>query len=325
MEQINIATSLNSLYLRYTYVMLKSLYMNNENLDIHVYILQNDLTDSDKNHLNELTKQYNYSINYIFIDKSLFPTSLPTTTSWSLETYYRLTLLDLLPDNIDRLLYLDVDMIINKSIRELYFTPFDGKLFCACEDMTVANGFDDTDKRRELFKNILSDNSKYFNAGMMLWNIKELRKHYSFKSYIDLAQKLNFKLTAPDQDLLNYMHAGQIKYLDEYQYDLFTKLIYNHGFHYDDIRASVTIAHFAGTKPWEGQYVHYDIEQLWWDYAKLTPFYFELLEEYLASSINNPLIYNTMTTMSEQKKQLQDNLNDSIALNQKLLRMLNPS
>lgn len=319
-NRMNVATALNSKYLRYTYVMLTSLFMNNPNTDIHVYLLHSDLTEADQTHLNDLADKYGHSINYLKINRVDFPTDLPTTSAWSLETYFRLMLLDILPEDVDRLLYLDVDMIIDKSLAALYNTDFEGANFCACKDMTV--DFPTGDSRDSIFRDHIASGFTYFNAGMMLWNIENLRGKYSFKKYMELAKALDYKMLAPDQDLLNYMHANQIKFVDEYKYDLFSRMAFNSGVHYEDVKRETAIIHYAGMKPWEGQYIHYDIEKLWWDYAKETKFYHELLEEFMTACIDSPLIYDTMTQLSEEKKRLSAELSKSTSLCQKLLSML---
>ncbi len=317
---MNVATALNSRYMRYTYVMLTSLFINQPDTDIHVYLLHSDLSLQDQEYLSDLAQRYHQHIHFLEVSREMFPASLPTTNAWSLETYFRLMLPDILPHEVDRLLYLDVDMIINKPVKELYDTDFEGAYFCACRDMSVSFPFPDS--RNEIFKEHIAHGFTYFNAGLMLWNMEKLREKYSFKDYMDLARALNFQMLAPDQDLLNFMHWKQIKFLDEYQYDLFSRMAFNNGIHYEDVKRETTIVHFAGMKPWEGEYVHYDIEQLWWDYAKLTPFYHELMEEFLYSCIHKPVVYETISTLSAEKKQLSEELEKSSALCQKLLQLL---
>lgn len=318
--RINVATALNSHYVRYTYVMLTSLFVNQTEADIHVYLLHSDLSESDQECLQSLVRSYGNNVHFLPIGRESFPAELPTTQQWSLETYYRLLLLDILPDEIDRLLYLDVDMIINKPIVELYQTDFEGACFCACRDMTV--NFPMSDARDEIFKDHIAAGFTYVNAGLMLWNVAALRGKYSFKDYMDLAGKLEYKMRAPDQDLLNYLHWNQIKLVDEYRYDLFSKKAYNDGFRYEQVKNETTIIHYAGMKPWEGQYVHYDIEKLWWDYAKQTPFYTELMEEFVRDCVGDPLVYNTMTSLSEEKQKLVAELQKSTELCKHLLQIL---
>ena len=306
-KRMNIATALNEKYVKYTCVMLTSLLMNQTGVNIHVYLLHNDLTQREREQLRILVEGYNQNIHFLWVNKESLPTGLPTTKAWSLECYFRLMLLDILPVDIDRILYLDVDMIINKSIKELYWTDFENALFCACPDMILNERFE--------------EGFTYFNSGMMLWNIEKLRGRYCFKDYMNLAESLNYDVKAPDQDLLNMMHDKQVKFLDEYKYNLFAKIAYDNGIHYENVKEETTIIHYAGMKPWAGG-VHYDIEQLWWDYAKLTPFYFELLESFLHSCINDPFIYQTLSESFRVNKQLIEELGKSEAMCQHLLQLV---
>lgn len=319
-QRINVATALNSHYMRYTYVMLTSLFVNQTDADIHVYLLHSDLSDREQECLQSLARSYGHTIHYLPISRESFPTALPTTQQWSLETYFRLLLLDILPDEIDRLLYLDVDMIVNKPIAELYQTDFEGACFCACRDMTTTLPVSDI--RDEIFIEQIAAGFTYFNAGVMLWNVAALRGKYSFKDYMELAKKLEYKMLAPDQDLLNYMHWKQVKFVDERQYNLFSKKSYNDGMRYEQVKKETTIIHFAGMKPWEGKFVHYDIEKLWWDYAKQTPFYVELMEEFLQDCLGDPLVHNTMLSLSEEKRKLVAELQKSAGLCKQLLQMI---
>lgn len=318
--RINVATALNSHYMRYTYVMLTSLFVNQKEADIHVYLLYSDLSDGDRKCLQSLAESYGHTIHYLHINRESFPAELPTTQQWSLESYYRLLLPDILPDEIDRLLYLDVDMIINKSVINLYETDFEGAYFCVCRDMLT--NFPVSDIRDEVFKEHIAAGFTYFNSGIMLWNVTALRGKYSFKDYMDLAEKLEYNMMAPDQDLLNYMHWKEVKFVDEYQYDLFSRIAYYNGYRYNQVKEKTTIVHYAGVKPWEGQYIHYDIEKLWWDYAKQTPFYIELMEEFMNGCLTDPYVFDGMISLSKEKQTLATELQKSSTLCKQLLQMI---
>ncbi len=321
--RMNIATALNSKYMRYAYVMLTSLFRNQTDADIHVYLLHSDLTAQDQAHLNELAEAYHHTIHFLLVDQNQFSAALPTTNEWPLEAYYRLMLVDLLPEDVDRLLYLDVDMIIGKPLTELYNTAFEQAYFCVCKDMGAEIPFPDA-VRNVLFKEHIANHFTYFNSGLLLWNVTKLRGKYNFRYYMDVAKALHYQILAPDQDLLNYIHWKEVKFLDEYRYNLFSRMAFQHGIHYEDVKRETVIVHYPGMKPWEGQYVHYDIEQLWWDYAKLTPFYHELTAEFTEQCIQSPTIYETMNTLSREKEALVQELNKSVTLCQKLLQMVNP-
>jgi len=300
--------------------MLTSLFENQpKDLDIHIYLLQSDLTNEDKAHLQNVVESYGGTLHIIQMDRSLFPTSCPVSDSWSLEIYYRLALLDVLPKDVDRLLYLDVDIIVNKSLCEIYFEDFEGNMLCACADIPFAVHFD---SQWNIFNEHLEKGMIYFNSGVMLWNIEAMRNKYNLEDYLKVAQKLDYNLVAPDQDLLNYVHWNNVKLLDGNVYNLFARIAYNHDVHYEEVKEQVVIIHFAGCKPWNGYSVHFDIEQLWWDYAKKTPFYFQLMEEFVYETINDSFLYDTMEKISEEKRVLSEELNKSAVLCQKLLQMV---
>ena len=78
--RINIATALNSKYMRYAYVMLTSLFTNQPDADIHVYLLHSDLSPQDIAYLQELADEYHH-INFLPVKKEDFSASLPTTAA----------------------------------------------------------------------------------------------------------------------------------------------------------------------------------------------------------------------------------------------------
>lgn len=302
---MNIATSLNKKYVNYTYVMMKSVLVNNENEDICFYILHSELDDSDMKILKPLTDEYGKSIEFLKVERSKLDGKLPTTEAWSLEAYFRLMLLDLLPSDVDRLLYLDVDVIVDKSLNELYYADFEGQLFAVCKEMPFQGSFPDI--RQELFAKQFDNGYQYFNSGVMLWNIEQLRKEgYDFNKYMELAAEINYKVLAPDQDLLNLMHYNRLLYVDEYKYDLFARYAHSFDITYEDVKRETVIVHFPGYKPWSGEFVHFDIERIWWDYAKLTPMYGKMLEEFMESSLKDTETERVMKRLTEEKKSLAD-------------------
>lgn len=267
--EINICVSVNSKYTRYLYVMLTSLFINNSQERIHIYVLQRDLTQADKNMLFELVDKYGQKVSFIEVDETRFDT-VPTSLKFSLETYFRLLMAELLPREITRVLYLDVDIIVCGSIRELYLTDFEDHLFAACHDIVI-NGLNAY--RRKHFKRY--DDLRYFNAGVMLWNIDAVREQYSFRDYMDAAKELNYELPLVDQDLLNYMMYDKVKYLDAHQYNYLVERD-----QYEKRKELPTILHYAGCNPWQVG-VKSEVYKIWWEYAGMTPFYTNFVEEQL--------------------------------------------
>lgn len=148
---MNIATALNKRYVRYTIVMLTSLCINNDET-VHAYLLHPELDKSDIQLFEESLKGYDIYIHPLKIQRDLFSEHFPRTAEWSRETYYRLLLTEILPEEVERLSYLDVDMIINQSLKDLYYMDFEENEIIATVDSGGYFSWEDFDeKRRTMF------------------------------------------------------------------------------------------------------------------------------------------------------------------------------
>lgn len=268
---MNIIVAANSKYKRYLYVMLLSLFKNNRGEEISVYVMQRDFSEKDKQDILDVANQYNQTIVFIFVDENRFD-KLPVSDKFSLETYFRLIMSQLLPMDIKKVLYLDVDIIIRGSIRNLYNTDISEYIAAVCQD-TYNPVL--VEKKRKLFHR--SDDMRYFNAGVMLWNMEQLRKRYSFDDFMKAAKELGYELQFADQEILNYLLYDKVLYCSNKQYNYIT-----HGEERITDLASdeAIILHYAGCNPWQNGQKN-ELYRIWWEYAKKTPFYMELLEENL--------------------------------------------
>lgn len=302
-NQMNIVIAINKSYIRYAYVMLKSLLINNPS-PVHVYVFHHDLTASDEPVLRELEHSYTVCIYYVYVSDNYLPSKEAlAANSWGIETYFRLLLTDLLPAHLDRALYIDSDMIINGSIKEFYYHELGPKRLAACRDFISQAPFHDY--RDELFKNIIVDDQAYFNAGFTLFDLNALGQDYNFKHYMDVAKQLNYQIHFPDQDLLNYCHHDDVLLLDALKYNLYARRAYtDYHLHYNDVKEQVTVIHYATSKPWQGNCFHCDIEQLWWDYAKMTPFYIEFMEQMVTEVINDTATFQYTSELQNENHQL---------------------
>ena len=320
---MNVATALNKKYLLYTGVMLYSLCVNNK-VPLRIFLLHSDLEEQDIQYLKEALKEFDVKIIALKVDKAQFNERLPVNLLWSLEAYYRLLLLDILPEDVDRLLYLDVDTIVNKSLEELYTIDFAGKEMIVTEDQC---GEEDLSrfvgKRQEMLGPLFEQGHKYFCSGILLMNIAEMRKKYNFKTYVQVIEAWEYQMEAPDQDILNYVHWQNIGYADPKKYDLMVYIAYARGYTYERVKQEVSIVHYAGgKKPWNANAYSFEIEQLWWDYARHLPYYIQLLEEYLHETLFNNTIQKFIFAVENQRDEVRVQLNESMELNKKLLGLL---
>lgn len=327
-QRINISISINDKYVTYAYVMLNSLFMHHVENPVTVYILQSGLTEESRTLLQTLGESWKQEI--VFVNVSLGQNLadtfqgeqenavelLPTTENWSMEMYYRLLLGELLPPEAERVLYLDVDIIVNKNLAEFYFQDMGQWELAAADDVMVQGNF--SAEQQRLFEQ--QAEVRYFNSGVLLYNLKQLRNRYTFATYLSVARQYNYQLTNPDQDLLNFIHNGKIIYIENSVYNVFSQTAELELGGYEYLKEQGAIIHFAGRKPWNYNGVHYGAEKIWWDYAKETPFYQGLLERVFYDGLRDDS-YQTIMGLLKENSELKKNLNEAMAICQKLLKM----
>ena len=303
---INIAIALNKNLLLQSCILLASIAVNNPDEAVRVYVLHSELTDEDIELMQKtIDDYYSYQIIPVFLKRNLF-SDLPEKSYWSLEAYYRLMLTDILPDDVSRILYLDIDIIVNKNISNFYASDFKGSLLISSEDPIF-----DPSKQSPvvtLFEDKIDDGFKYFCSGMILYDIAGLRqKNYTFKKYIKVFSDISDKVECPDQDLLNYIHWRDVKLVDNSKYGVFAKTAHLAGRTYSDLKENAAIIHYAGpNKPWTVNLTSYDIEKIWWEYAKITPFYYQLLEQVFYNHLDSSFTEDFIRKLNDENNELKN-------------------
>ena len=122
----------------------------------------------------------------------------PTSAQISLASYYRLLMPALLPSEIDRYLYLDADLVVEKDLTELFHTDLGQAPAAAVVDASHPT-------RRLLG---MRTTSRYFNAGVLLINRPVWRKQRVTERALDLISRNPDQLTFHDQDTLNVLFDG---------------------------------------------------------------------------------------------------------------------
>lgn len=183
-----------------------SLFENNKELhDIVVYLLGENISLENKGLLRSIAKKYNRKINVINVPVLHIPQSL-ISARWPQSAFTRLYSGLLLPENVEKVLYMDCDTIISGQLTELETYEFDGKhIFYGIKDC-IGSSYK---------KNIgLDGNDAYINAGVLLMDLKCLRKvdmNRIIEDYMVLYGKM---INYADQDLLNGMFNKKITYLN---------------------------------------------------------------------------------------------------------------
>lgn len=183
---------------------------------------------------------------------------------FSLATYYRLFIETLYPQ-YDKVLYLDCDICVNGDVSKLYNNSLKGYKLAGVTDQFVGM----VPEFREYVSTVLGVEAEdYINAGIILMNLAEFRKAKIQDTFIDLINTYNFDSVAPDQDYLNYLCRGKIKYLKNgwNKMPLQTKA-----------EGGLNLIHYnLFAKPWQNDDVYY--QEYFWDVAKKSPFYKDILK-----------------------------------------------
>lgn len=193
-------------YAPYYGIMLTSLFETNAKESFVVYLLCGSETAAQKlNYLYEpLQYHYKQVIRIISVDGSVFPKStIQKQNHVSLETYFRLLGPSVLPENLNKVLWLDGDIIINGPIRELWEVDISSYAIAAVPDDSC---FDKT-----LYDRLcLNDQFPYINAGVILFNFAYWREHDVVRRCLDSANQWDKQLLFHDQDILNILLPGKI-------------------------------------------------------------------------------------------------------------------
>ncbi|MDR3178560.1 MAG: glycosyltransferase family 8 protein [Oscillospiraceae bacterium] len=211
------------------------------------------------------------------------------------EAFYKTLIPKYLPQNIHKCIYIDVDTVILKDIKDLYQINLEGKPIGGVADSIryFAN------HRFPYETKGIFDFQYYINTGVLLIDLDICREE-NITDKIENYFKRN-KGLAHDQASINYVFYSKIKDIplkynvlcffrlesdfseDPVPIRLFTEEEWDEG------RRNPVIVHFAASKPWENSSVRYGYE--WWQYAKETG-YFTSTEEFENKVIANKLSFN---------------------------------
>ena len=282
-DTINIAVICSKGYLQYANVLFKSILQNNNSASFYI-ISTDEISEQDMVIMNWIDPANLHLIKYDsnIIDGYFDP-------RWPKSITAELILPSLLPTEVDRVLYLEVDTIVNKPLDDLYSLDMTGKYMAACfvESYTV---------------NLLQHQNMYagINAGVVLFNLKQMREDgIDVNTYKDGIQYL----TCPYQQeiVLDRFHSSKTIFLPSFMYNcsyILKQIISNANI----MEPEPIIIHYSGyhrivTKPWHVLFVDEDhgdaidikkcnipeellsLVKIWWHYASMCDNYSQLKKD----------------------------------------------
>lgn len=201
-QKLNVAYSFDDGYAQHAGISILSLLENNQEIErIVFYIITNALSNENRNHIENIIKQYHRELHYIDLDE--LTSSLKISTNFNRSAYGRIFLADVVQD--DYILYVDSDTIINSSLKNLFDIDMSNKLVAGVQD-TVNSYY--------VINIGLNNNHRYINdGGIIVLNLDLWRKMGIVKKCIDFIYKFNGNPPHNDQGTINHVCAGYIEIL----------------------------------------------------------------------------------------------------------------
>lgn len=286
-EKIHIAFCSDGNNVPFLGVALKSVVDNSaEEISYIVYVIHDGMTCQEFCYLRLLARcRRNFELKFIDINKvegSAKFKNLFASGHITLATYWRLLLPEILSD-VNKLIYLDTDVVVVDDVAKLYSEDVSGYFCAGCIDIGVAKELPVSQDARKILCSLgYMDFSNYINAGVLLINLEYAREKNLFSEMLSLAENNNFPLH--DQDVINYtlMNEGGAKIVDQrWSFAIhkdfevwYPEPIVNAIKHKISIM-DLAIIHYIGTeKPWKCS--NRMLRELWVLYASKTPFFAEV-------------------------------------------------
>jgi lipopolysaccharide biosynthesis glycosyltransferase len=271
MAELQVACATEGDYVAHSAAMLHSLLAGTTDASVRIHYLHGpDFDTSEASRIAEMVESNGGSITFISVPDELCG-GLPTEGFTGKATWYRVLVPQLFP-SLDRLLFLDLDLIVTESLRALWETDLEGGYVAAVTnvlprhyaDALAAAGF---------------DCSTYFNAGVLLMDLERMRKDRCVEAMVDYGVSNADRLVLRDQDALNAVLGRRRLALDPRWNCMNSFFVYSWSadvFDTDALEAAKrnpAIRHFEGpgiNKPWH-RGSESPMRELYFEHRRQTP------------------------------------------------------
>lgn len=268
-EVIKIVFASDNNFVKPLAVSIASVLLNSNKSDsFEFFVLTSDITNENKEKIAKLKKIKDFEITYLSIDEKDFEIC-PLCKHFKLPTYFRLKLPSLL--NEDKVLYLDCDILVLKSLKELFIINIDNYYCAAVEDITK-----ETQSTRAQME--ILDVKDYFNAGILLLNLKKMREGSIEPKCFDYIENNSDKIKNVDQSVLNVVFKNNVLFVENLWNFQYNSSVLDIKSRFYKNLSKIRILHFAcEKKPWDFNNLH-PATLLWYHYLSKTPYRISLFQ-----------------------------------------------
>lgn len=266
----------NGTYSRHAAVVMASIFMNTRS-SVCIHIIHDDtLSEDNKIRLQSTADKFDQHVEFVNVKNNvevLFPDTDALTGDFSRGSLFRLFIQELLPD-LQRVIYLDCDIIVHMDIEELWKILSDEYPIAAVQDyLQPKNSLYCLIKRK-----MGLDYRDYFCSGVCVFNFQKI---WSLPSKaIEFFKKYEKYIMLPDQDFLNYQFRDNWQKLPE-RFDKFD--VCAKGLPVNEILNTLGIIWHLGSKPW-AKSLGLPTEALYWHYLSQSA-YSDKIGEYVHEAV----------------------------------------
>ncbi len=231
-----------------------------------MHVLNNGIQDSDIEKIKKYERE-NIEIEFTDVSDAFkgLRSNLHLRDYYTCATYYRIFIANMFPE-YDKAVYLDSDTVVLDDIAKLYAFDIGDNLIGATTDQFVQT----IDVFSYYTKHALGiSGDRYFNAGVIIMNLKKFREEDFFGQFCALLKKYSFKV-AQDQDYLNVICKDRVAYFDP---------AWNVMPGAGAQTSTPKLIHYNLTsKPWHYDNVPY--KEIFWEYAEKSEYYGAITDIY---------------------------------------------
>lgn len=215
-----------------------------EKYKIKIIILDGGIIEKNKIKLEKICNNFETEVTFIKIPDNEFK-NFPIMAHFSKAIYYRLLIPNIITEEVEKAIYLDCDILVLGNITELYETDIENFYVGAVKDFISDKQI--LKSNISFYKHI----KKMFNSGVLLMNLKKMRKDNFIQQSIDFINRHSKELLLPDQDALNFLCINNWTEVDK-------KWNYQMDRSQERVHPTPNILHYtASYKPWHSFYNNY--------------------------------------------------------------------
>jgi lipopolysaccharide biosynthesis glycosyltransferase len=254
-------------FVKFTIVSLHSIMKNaSKDFEYHVYVLHTGITQAMMKKMYDMENDI-FEISFHDCTHYLKSISdkLPIRDYYSKTTYYRLFIAEMFPE-YEKAIYIDSDTVVQGDISELYNTDIGESYLGACHEQAMVQ----VDVYGTYVEEVIGiSRHNFFNAGVLLINCEQFRRHAVLDKFIEHLHVYNFVVTQ-DEDYLNLICKDHVYWLDQrWNTEIFGEIPY-------PIEEACVLHYIMTSKPWH----YHDCRHgdIFWNYAKETSVCEEILD-----------------------------------------------